>query len=294
MPAMEDHDHRPGLGGAAAGLGSTNTTSHSTTTTTTTTFAESQMKKYGWSKGTGLGKHRDGISKAISVGFKDDTTGIGAKDGEWSFAWWDHVFNKTSAGISVQRNLDGEGNLHVEVQQKQEEEDRAAKRLLYGSFVKSTGIVVEDKKDWSRKVDDRELLDACEGRTARKGARASQPGKLHRAAERVSTIVTTKRKRDDDDGDGDGDATEEGAPTQAKVEKRARKEARRLRREAKARRRALRAAATTASSSPQPSPSPTSVSTTEVKEVKEVVEEVVHVRKVKKASKKSRKDPTAA
>ncbi|KAF9924729.1 G patch domain-containing protein 4 [Linnemannia zychae] len=38
----------------------------------------------------------------------------------------------------------------------------------------------DDYKDYSIKVSDQELFEACEGRTARKGARGEQPGKLGR------------------------------------------------------------------------------------------------------------------
>lgn len=38
-----------------------------------------------------------------------------------------------------------------------------------------------EKKDYCIKLTDAELFAACEGRTARKGARGEQPGKLQRA-----------------------------------------------------------------------------------------------------------------
>lgn len=40
---------------------------------------------------------------------------------------------------------------------------------------------VDVKKDYSIKITDKELFDACEGRTARKGARGEQKGKIERA-----------------------------------------------------------------------------------------------------------------
>lgn len=39
-------------------------------------FAESQMAKFGWKQGEGLGKHKDGIKKSISVVKKNDTKGV--------------------------------------------------------------------------------------------------------------------------------------------------------------------------------------------------------------------------
>jgi hypothetical protein len=56
--------------------------------------------------------------------------------------------------------------------------------MLYGAFVKAGDTMqVEEKKDYSSKVTDQELFEACEGRTARKGARGEQNGKLHRAGQ---------------------------------------------------------------------------------------------------------------
>ncbi|KAI8995891.1 hypothetical protein BC832DRAFT_595823 [Gaertneriomyces semiglobifer] len=159
---MDEDNYRPSFG-----MGSTGT------------FAESQMAKYGWKKGSGLGSRGDGINRAISVGFKNDTNGLGAKADEWSFQWWDHVFNKASSGIQVSA---GDNGVEVKAKPKAEKE-KAKKALLYGAFVKAAPEEEEDdeEKDYSIKVTDEELLQACEGRTARKGARAHQPGKLKRA-----------------------------------------------------------------------------------------------------------------
>ena len=51
-------------------------------------FAENQLKKFGWTKGEGLGKNSDGISNAISVQMKNNTTGLGSVNDEFSFQWW--------------------------------------------------------------------------------------------------------------------------------------------------------------------------------------------------------------
>jgi hypothetical protein len=54
--------------------------------------------------------------------------------------------------------------------------------MYSGMFVKA-GAVDDATKDWSIKISDADLLDACEGRTARKGARFDQHGKITRADE---------------------------------------------------------------------------------------------------------------
>ncbi|KAH6565707.1 hypothetical protein BASA60_009826 [Batrachochytrium salamandrivorans] len=147
-------------------------------------FAERQLKKYGWEAGQALGTNGSGLKKAISLGVKDNTDGLGAKAGEWGFAWWDHVFNKTSAGIQIGANSDGDVKITKASETQQREKEKS---LLYGSFVKSSSsggdaaLEKDDKdKDYSIKVSDKDLLLACEGRTARKGARSHQPGKLAR------------------------------------------------------------------------------------------------------------------
>ncbi|KAJ3160413.1 G patch domain-containing protein 4 [Geranomyces michiganensis] len=206
-------------------------------------FAQTQLAKYGWEKGTGLGKNRDGINKAVSVGFKNDTDGLGAKSDEWSFAWWDHVFNKSAASIKIHKDEDDAVAVSAAT------DSQAAKKLLYGTFVKATPQeeVIVERKDYSIKVTDEELFLACEGRTARKGARSSQPGKLARAQMSTTTVTETMAATAviaTASSDVGGDAVKRTK----KEEKRARKEQRAARRAEKAARRERRAARKTAAS----------------------------------------------
>ena len=39
-------------------------------------FAERQLEKFGWKKGDGLGKNKEGRSKAVGVSMKNDTDGV--------------------------------------------------------------------------------------------------------------------------------------------------------------------------------------------------------------------------
>ena len=41
-----------------------------------TSFAENQLKKYGWTKGQGLGKNAEGRKTPITVIKKNDTHGV--------------------------------------------------------------------------------------------------------------------------------------------------------------------------------------------------------------------------
>ncbi|KAJ3071822.1 G patch domain-containing protein 4, partial [Podochytrium sp. JEL0797] len=150
-------------------------------TSASSSVAVSHLQKLGWKHGDGLGKNKDGINRAISVGFKNDTKGIGSASNEFGFSWWDHVFNKASSQIQIHKEDDGE------IQVKVDRDSKKAKSLLYGSF--TTEGQDHDEKDYSIKVTDEELFIACEGRTARKGARSEQPGKLLRATKKHTEIV---------------------------------------------------------------------------------------------------------
>ncbi|XP_051901647.1 LOW QUALITY PROTEIN: G patch domain-containing protein 4-like [Pristis pectinata] len=112
-------------------------------------FAERQLRERGWSPGKGLGQREDGISEPIKVKVKCDTAGIGHHMGEqFTFHWWDHVFNKAAASIVVEPVEDG-----VEVQRAKAEEQEQGpitnkkprkaglcQDLLYGRFVKAATL----------------------------------------------------------------------------------------------------------------------------------------------------------
>ncbi|NWX57753.1 GPTC4 protein, partial [Promerops cafer] len=144
--------------------------------------------------GQGLGRREDGIAEAIRVKVKCDTAGVGHDAAEpFTFHWWDHVFNKAAANIAVEAGQDG-----ISVKALSEQGGRISNRkprqagasgsLLYGRFVKSATLTAcgeesvtssesfqeeEEKLDLSsvRRLTDEELVQACGGRTAHKGAR---------------------------------------------------------------------------------------------------------------------------
>ncbi|XP_024114412.2 G patch domain-containing protein 4 [Oryzias melastigma] len=165
-------------------------------------FAEQQLLRHGWEHGKGLGRAENGISEPIKVKVKCDKGGVGHREGEqFSFHWWDHVFNKASSSLQVQAHQDG-----IEVKKTTEEEEGGsisnrkprkaalARDKLYGCFVKSATLLAgqeqpepkmddssssssdeeeEQKLDLSsvNKLSDADLMKACGGRTAHKGAR---------------------------------------------------------------------------------------------------------------------------
>ncbi|XP_016085730.1 G patch domain-containing protein 4-like [Sinocyclocheilus grahami] len=163
-------------------------------------FAEEQLLRHGWEKGKGLGRYENGISEAIKVKIKCDKGGMGHKEGEqFSFHWWDHVFNKASSGLVVESGQNGvvvkksdDGNDGL-ISNKKPRKAQQAKSMLYGRFVKSATLLSGEKpektsdsddsssssEDEDQKLDlssttklsDADLLEACGGRTAHKGAR---------------------------------------------------------------------------------------------------------------------------
>merc|ERR1719167_675577 len=123
---------------------------------------------------------------------------------EFEFHWWDHVFNSAAKGISVD-----ESKGEVTVEFKTDKSEVSTKKLrrkmqkeirskLYSHFVKAATLkggdlveekheecLVEEVKDMSRTLSDDELVKACGGRTAHKGARHGQrmTAKLQRVAD---------------------------------------------------------------------------------------------------------------
>ncbi|XP_073495593.1 G patch domain-containing protein 4 isoform X2 [Phyllobates terribilis] len=115
-------------------------------------FAERQMQRHGWTEGKGLGKREDGISKAIKVKVKCDTAGVGHNSAEqFTFHWWDHVFNKTASSISVETDEDGvkvkkvSGNDGA-VSSKKPRKAMLNNNMLYGRFIKSATLMSGGEK----------------------------------------------------------------------------------------------------------------------------------------------------
>jgi len=158
-------------------------------------FAWNMMKSQGWSDGDGLGKNRQGRKTAIKPKLKFDSHGLGHdRSEEFEFHWWDHLFNSAAKGVKV--NEPGEGG-EISVSFMVDKSERSAKKLrrrmqkdmknqLYSRFVKSGTLqgekliseetkrdVVTEVKDLGKikTLSDDDLIKACGGRTAHKGAR---------------------------------------------------------------------------------------------------------------------------
>ncbi|VDI42040.1 Hypothetical predicted protein [Mytilus galloprovincialis] len=154
-------------------------------------FARSQLAKHGWTEGSGLGKNESGITDAIKVKLKHDTAGVGHNKGdEFTFQWWDHVFNKAASSISVKSSDDGVAVKKVGESgpvSNKKTKTYNNKALLYGQFVKGATLTngnedhieegVESSDDeeteklkMNRLMDDN-MVDICGGMTAHKAAR---------------------------------------------------------------------------------------------------------------------------
>ncbi|XP_074079304.1 G patch domain-containing protein 4 isoform X2 [Macrotis lagotis] len=145
-------------------------------------FAEEQLLRHGWIQGKGLGKKEDGIAQAIKVKLKQDNAGVGHDPSkEFTDHWWNQLFNKTAASL-----VDGvKMKTHVKDTSKQKGSRGSKSNLLYGHFIKSATLTSGEEKAEKQSeqssedeapppakiLTDEELIRACEGRTAHKGAR---------------------------------------------------------------------------------------------------------------------------
>ncbi|XP_005280752.2 G patch domain-containing protein 4 [Chrysemys picta bellii] len=192
------------------------------------TFAEQQLQRHGWKQGKGLGKRENGISEAIKVKVKCDTAGVGHDPAEqFTFHWWDHLFNKSAANILVEAGQDGVqmkklSEQEGEISNKKPRKAPSSRSMLYGRFVKAATLTAEgeeptkqvstsessedeeQKLDLSsvRKLTDEELVRACGGRTAHKGARhgLTMSAKLARLEEQERAFLAKYSQKEEQRG----------------------------------------------------------------------------------------------
>ncbi|XP_074508863.1 G patch domain-containing protein 4 [Sebastes fasciatus] len=196
-------------------------------------FAEQQLLRHGWEHGKGLGRAENGLSEAIKVKVKFGKGGVGHKEGEqFTFHWWDHVFNKASSSLQVESDQNGI-QLKKTVVEEDEEDGMIsnkkprigalAKAKLYGCFVKSATLLSgelqpepkpsssddssssssdeddDQKLDLSSttKLSDADLMKACGGRTAHKGARhgLTMSAKLARLEQQEAEFMAKYTKK---------------------------------------------------------------------------------------------------
>ncbi|XP_014379663.1 G patch domain-containing protein 4 isoform X1 [Alligator sinensis] len=186
-------------------------------------FAEQQLQRHGWKRGKGLGKKENGIAEAIKVKVKCDTAGVGHDPAEqFTFHWWDHVFNKSAANIAVEVGEDGVqmktlSETEAGISNKKPRKPPGAAGLVYGRFVKAATLTAggeepvqpasssessedEEKLDLSTagRLTDEQLIQVCGGRTAHKGARhgLTMSAKLARLEEQEQAFLAKYQQKE--------------------------------------------------------------------------------------------------
>ncbi|XP_078328307.1 G patch domain-containing protein 4-like isoform X2 [Crassostrea virginica] len=165
-------------------------------------FAQKQLKKFGWTEGSGLGKNETGMKEAIKVKIKHDSHGVGHNRGdEFSFHWWDHVFNKAASSISVQTTQEGvsvttDKQLGGVSTKKAWTYDN--KSMLYGQFVK--GATLDNNEEVATNEGDptkvKEVVEE-DRQMLQKGARHGLKlnGKLERIQEQERLLLEKWKKQ---------------------------------------------------------------------------------------------------
>lgn len=185
-------------------------------------FAQKELKKFGWKEGSGLGKNENGMKEAIKVKIKNDSHGVGHNRGdEFTFHWWDHVFNKAASSIVVESTQEGvsvkaaKDSVGVSTKKAWTYDNKA---MLYGQFVKGATLdnnqevksggeeedddeevteYLEEDRQTLQKLPDEEILKICGGMTAHKGARHGLKlnGKLERIQEQERLLMEKWKKQ---------------------------------------------------------------------------------------------------
>ena len=187
-------------------------------------FAKKILNKYGWKEGEGLGKDGQGMAKPVkaSLKFNNDGLGLDAAE-EFKNHWWERVYNEASSNIELQKGDEGEVKMKlkdeaesVEIttntysikKMKKEPKTKAYSKNFISA--ENAGDLVEHDllKAKSRILTDEDLLKACGGRTAHKGARHGLKlnGKLSRLEKQEQELLekmlnrTKKEKSNEDEG----------------------------------------------------------------------------------------------
>merc|ERR1712198_782749 len=130
-------------------------------------FAKNHMYKQGWGEGKGLGRYETGMKNAIKVKIKRDQAGMGHDMAEeFTFQWWDHVFNRAASKIKLKGEDDSEesdsddddtsvggaGSFDIS-NKKPTKKKYDPKQILYGRFV-SGGLLVDENAARLREMAD--------------------------------------------------------------------------------------------------------------------------------------------
>jgi len=138
-------------------------------------FAKKHMYKQGWVEGKGLGRFETGMKSAIKVKIKRDQAGVGHDMAEeFTFQWWDHVFNRAASKIKLKGEDDSEGsdseddaatsaNASFDISNKKPTKKKYdPKQILYGRFV-SGGLLVDENQARLKEMAEVTILDVNGG-----------------------------------------------------------------------------------------------------------------------------------
>lgn len=170
-------------------------------------FAREHMKQLGWEEGGGLGREHHGITEALKPKLKFDHAGIGHDPAkEFTHTWWSEGYNSAASNMTVAEATDG-CQLVAKPKKKKKKKDKTTQStyknfvtggLLMGEQMTSDGGSTGDtgaeepaEESAASRLSDDQLLAACGGRTAHKGARHGHKmdGKLARIMAQEAAIL---------------------------------------------------------------------------------------------------------
>ncbi|XP_025070152.1 G patch domain-containing protein 4 isoform X3 [Alligator sinensis] len=145
--------------------------------------------------------------------------GVGHDPAEqFTFHWWDHVFNKSAANIAVEvGEMKTLSETEAGISNKKPRKPPGAAGLVYGRFVKAATLTAggeepvqpasssessedEEKLDLSTagRLTDEQLIQVCGGRTAHKGARhgLTMSAKLARLEEQEQAFLAKYQQKE--------------------------------------------------------------------------------------------------
>ena len=142
--------------------------------------------------------------KHINVSIKNDKKGVGVGQGQWEFAWWDHLYNKSASSVVVEKD---ENKGEIKVASKAKGETRRSKTGIIstqrptGKSVKSTETVTETTTtSMSSMADSRNMMDSVKDvhiNIAQRLASASLYGSFVKSA--TTSAVPTPGASDEDE-----------------------------------------------------------------------------------------------
>ena len=156
---------------------------------------------FSYNSGEGLGKNKEGNVKHINVSVKNDKKGVGVNQGQWEFAWWDHLYNKSASSVVVAKE---EGEVKVATTSKGE--TRRSKTGII-STQKPTGKTVKKEEpvvasSMSAMADSRNMMDSVKDihvNMAQRVASASLYGAFVKSA--TTSAVPTPGASDQEEDD---------------------------------------------------------------------------------------------